>query len=313
MIASEHEGSPERTLRSAIGQLGRTRRTFLSALAGVGAAALAGGRAARAQSTGVTDIDILNFALNLEYLGSEYYTYATTGSGIEALGIPVTGTNTGGGNPGPIIIKSNPMVPFVTANIKQYAADLALDEQKHLMFLRNTLMSLGATPVARPTLDLMTSYNALSSAAGLGSSFDPFLNETNFLLGAYILEDVCVTAVHGAVTLIQSKAVLAGGGGLLGVESYQAAMIRTKLYQLNQGPATNAISNLRRMLGGSVDYGVADGPLNQGPSGTSSIVLTDNVAMVGARTPRQILNIAYGMVNATSGGFFPAALNGNIR
>jgi len=68
-------------------------------------------------SAGVTDADILNFALNLEYLEAEYYTYAVTGAGIQAQGIAVTGS----GTPGSVIIKPNPTVPFASVPIQQYA------------------------------------------------------------------------------------------------------------------------------------------------------------------------------------------------
>jgi Ferritin-like domain len=75
------------------------RRRFLSkiAVASAGAAAIGAGlMEGQTTTTPPTDADILNFALNLEYLEAEFYTVATTGMTIDQMGIGITGTGTQG-------------------------------------------------------------------------------------------------------------------------------------------------------------------------------------------------------------------------
>jgi hypothetical protein len=244
------------------------------------------------------DADILNFALNLEYLEAEFYQRAVTGMGLTAAdtsGTGSQGTVTGGG-----------AVPFATAAIAQYAAEIAADELAHVRFLRT---ALGSNAVAEPTIDLVNSFTTAAVAAGLiqsGATFNPFADEASFLLGAYIFEDVGVTAYHGAAPLIHSKSYLDAAAGILAVEAYHAATVRTLLFQMGQGPATAAISALRAAASGANDdQGVV---LN----GVANIVPTDANALAYDRTTAQVLNIVY--LGGASGnyGFFPDGLNGAI-
>lgn len=247
-----------------------------------------------------TDIAILNFALNLEYLEAEYYLRAAFGRGLSDA--DVTGVGTLGA-----VIGGRP-VPFASDVIRQYAEEIAADEEAHVRGLR---LVTGDSRVARPAIDFTNAFTAAARAAGLIGQFetaDPFADENSFLLGAFLFEDVGVTAYKGAARLLEDKDVLEAAAGLLAVEAYHASEVRTVLFGRGYFEQTQRISDLRDSVDGPDDR-------DQGIllDGRANIVPTDQFALAFSRTPRQVLNIVYLQEGAPQGGFFPQGVNGVIR
>ncbi|HEY0933910.1 MAG TPA: ferritin-like domain-containing protein [Trebonia sp.] len=270
----------------------------------VGAGALAGvtaTSASAAESNAISDATVLNFALNLEYLEAEFYSYAAKGHGLP------NGLTYGTGHCGPV--EGGRKVWFQSKAIRQLAEEIAQDEYDHVAFLR---AALGKSAVARPEINISSSFTAAATAAGLikpGQKFDPYANEENFLLGAFIFEDVGVTAYKGAAPLISNKTYLGAAAGILAVEAYHASSVRSRLYDRGLATAANAISAARDSLDGPSDddQGIT---LN----GYENIVPTDKNGLAFGRTPGQVLNIVYLTPKvANSGGFFPKGVNGQLH
>ncbi len=284
-------------LRSASAAgLGVVGAGLVGSIAGPALAASAG-----TGSNAISDGAILNFALNLEYLEAEFYANAVYGHGLpDRL---TYGKGRRGG------VEGGREVHFKSRNIRQFAMEIARDEYDHVAFLRS---ALGSAAVARPTINIRQSFTAAATAAGLikpGQTFDVYANEDNFLLGAFIFEDVGVTAYKGAAPLISNKTYLGAAAGILAVEAYHAANIRTVLYNRGLAAATDAISNARDSLDGPSDddQGVT---LN----GKANIVPADSNGLAFGRTPGQVLNIVYlTPKKATSGGFYPHGVNGQLN
>lgn len=260
------------------GTKGSDRRSFVKQLgmagAGIGAFLAASGTL----KADVTDIDILQFALNLEYLEAEFYSVARTGKTIDQLGIGITGSGTGGATTG------GQKVTFIEGSTLAASADeIGADERAHVTLLRNTITQLGGTPVAKPAINL----NAL------GTGFE---SQEAFLTLARAFEDVGVSAYGGAAPLIQNKTILGAAARILAAEAEHVANVRlhVALYQVPTA-ALDALDILPP------------------PAGKRYMSLDSN-GLSAVRTPGQVLYIAYGLkAGATSGGFFPNGVNGLIN
>jgi Ferritin-like domain len=278
-----------------------------TAAAGVGAFAISG--SANAQT--VTEADLLNFLLNLEYLQANYFAFAVSGAAIatgSTSGTGTVGTATGGRK-----------ITFTDAIVGQYAREIAAEDLTHVTVLRATI---GSTAVAaQPAIDLGTgassAFGSFAQAAGLvaaGSGFDPYASDENFLLGAFLLKDVSVTAYKGVMPLLttfNSRRLVAA---MLGTEAYHSATIRSALYRKGILTQTGAISDARDVYNGGtdLDQGIAPVDTAQGPA--SNVVPADGDGIVFGRSTGQVLNIAFLNRGAVaSGGFFPSGLNGTIK
>src|SRR4051795_1551266 len=225
----------------------------------------------------IEEVDILNFALNLEYLEAEFYTYATTGKSITSFGIATNGSANGTNPANGGTTKGGAKVTFSKDESILYdvASQIGADERAHVVLLRG---ALGSDAVAMPNIDL----------GALGFGFD---NQNDFLRAARILEDIGVTAYAGAAGLLKTPGIITTAACLLATEAEHAAGIRTQIARLE------------------IPTAAVDGvDLLPPPSGTAKQIfsITNSDGLVATRTAAQVLYLAFGnKADVKQGGFFP--------
>ncbi len=290
--------------------IANSRRKMLM-LGGAALAGLAFTSAAKAQT--LTDADYLNFALNLEYLEANFYTLATSGQTIDQVGIGVTGT----GVQGTVAVKASGakscMVTFANPLVQSYANETAKEERNHVSFLRT---ALSTAAVAQPSIDLYASFNTLAAALGISgvTAFDPFADDASFLLGAYIFEDVGVTAYTGAAPALTDKSSgghLDSAAGIQGVEAYHAGLVRTTIYGLDQNPNGNPFGALGTVKPGTLSaVATAISAVRAKLDGTAATAARAQADDIGLGTQQVMLN---GSSNVTASTLVDATTTSNIN
>jgi hypothetical protein len=284
------------------------RRRFITALGITGAVAGAGlisgcktTSAVAVNTAGTGQTDILNFALNLEYLQATLYAYLTTGADLPASVTANSGAITGA-----------PAQLAVTGAMTQQIVDLLneiyFDELNHVIGLRGVLSS---ALVPRPAINL----------GALGA-----ITATNALSIARLLKDVGLTAYTGSMAgLSTSNATYAAQ--ILGAESFHSGALR--LISI-QNPTIAAYIAADSLDVPPADLGSAATEA-AGPTASGGFFPTNGAGASGSiagytytRSTSQVLAVLYGspttagtaVVPASSGtalgGFFPSGLNGNI-
>ncbi len=144
------------------------------------------------QSGAQVILEVLNFALTLEYLESEFYIRGLAQPGL-----------------------------IETADVSAFET-ISDHEREHVTFLRSTIMSLGSTPVAKPDFDFTAGNGSMA-----GPFSDVFTNYATYLAVSQTFEDTGVRAYKGqAENLISSNEVLRAALRIHSVEARHAAHVR---------------------------------------------------------------------------------------
>lgn len=152
-------------------------------------------------NTGLSVVNVLNFALGLEYLEMYFYQQRTALTGVSSINMTALAT-------------------------------IAGDEAAHVTFLRSAITSAGGTPISDPTAAQFdfSGSRITGAAAGAGPFSDWRTNPATYFALAEAFEDTGVRAYKGAAPLsavMANKTVLTAALNIHSIEARHASHIRS--------------------------------------------------------------------------------------
>jgi Ferritin-like domain len=245
--------------KSIRSQRALNRRRFLTTLGIAGAAITGGGflngcsgsTPSNVMAAGPSEMDVLNFALNLEYLEATFYSFVTQGTDLPSSLTSGSGAITG-----------NPpaKIAFANQQTTDIFNEIFFNEMSHVADLQGLI---GTGHVSRPAIH----------PAAAGS-----ITSGNVLTISRQFEDVGTTAYAGATALLTSTN-LAYATQILAVEGFQAGALR--LLAIQQSAPFAAADSIDVP---TVDPG-ATVLATQGPTAAGGFFATSGVSTATASVP----------------------------
>jgi len=291
------------------------RRALFALLAGAAILGTAG--AARAQVSASYDTAQLQFALNLQYLVTNYLRVAIYGTGGQLPAQLIRGGETGTALG--VSMTSGSQVAFLgqTRSISARLREIGDENLDRTTLLRSLLR---ADSPAQKLIDLspapFTTMFRLAGAIGPGETFDPYASPINCALAANCLIDVQAGALLSLVPTMTNDLARDTIAALAANVCSDAATVRAIIYVQSQVQArpdalimVDRLAAWRDQISGA---GVTDRGLSPvGSPSVSRLALVDADGLALARTPAQALNVLFMDAGAvTQGGFFPTGING---
>ncbi|MEG3166178.1 ferritin-like domain-containing protein [Sphingomonas sp. PB2P19] len=255
------------------------------------------------------DVERLNVALNLAYLGAQYHRIAVTGDGLPRhllAGIGELGSARGGRK-----------IAFHDPDLARYADEIAGDKVAHVAALRS---ALGNAAAAQPSIDLTQEpYSAFFIAGraarlnGETTTFDPFSGDPAFLLGAFVVGNEVAACNRMLLLGILGATARTTVAGVLADSIYHGGLIRSLLE--TKAAADPMIARALASLG-AMQALATDGTRRDGQASGSGAYGADLIDAAGnpipfLRSPAQAMTLQCSpTADCPIGFFFPAGFNG---
>jgi hypothetical protein len=239
----------------------------------------------------------LNLALNLGYLGAQFHALAATGAGI------ATSLTTGAGRQG--TVSGGRRADFADPMLGRYAAQIAADKLTQVTELR---AALGSATAAQPGIDFSAGATSAFSLAAqgarlvpAGSGWDAFANDANYLLGAFMIENVVAAAYRTLLDQVGDPAGKMLVADHLGTAIFHGGLIRSML-AAKAADTPSLEANVR-------DLSVLMATLDGTGGSDADIVDLEGVAIPYSRDMAQVMR-AVSLSTSGAGGFLPTGANG---